>query len=91
MVVNFTGFLVDGNGRRWIEIRVSGPHYNDSGGDYFFELTAPEIVGRAERIFGVDEDQGRSLAAKYLSAKLDGRLLLDRDGSPIEVLDLIPT
>ncbi len=88
MVVEFTGYLVDANDRRPVRICISGPHYNASGSDYFFELTAPEILGRVERIFGVDENQSGELAARYLLARLNGRSLLSQDGNPTDVLDL---
>ena len=66
MIVEFTGFLVEEDRRRDVRIRISGPHHDIAGDDSYFEVAAPEIFDRVERIFGVDEAQARKLAEAYL-------------------------
>lgn len=88
MAFDFVGYLGDGAGRKDFALRVLGPKHNPEGRDYFVELEAPGVLTKTERIFGVDEDQARQLAARYLVSRLQGRLLYDQQGREVDVREL---
>jgi hypothetical protein len=89
MTLDFVGYLGDGAERREFALRIVGPIHNPESGDYFVELEAPTVLTKTERIFGVDEDQARQLAARYLHSRLEGLSLHDQRGRQVDVDELL--
>lgn len=89
MSLEFTGYLGTGAERRSFVLRLLGPERHEEGGDYFVTIDAPAVLTRVERIFGVDENQARQLAARYLLEHLAGRPIYDTEGRPVDLRELL--
>lgn len=84
----FSGFLSDGSRLVPLEVRIS-PVVLSKHADYFCTVDAPVLFGKARDIYGADANQARVLAARFVTAALEGREILDQNTKPIDFGQLV--
>ena len=61
-------FLEDSGQRTPFHLRISAPEKTKGEDDYFCRVHAPVLFTDDKQIFGVDEDQARELALRFVAA-----------------------
>jgi hypothetical protein len=83
-ILEINGFFENDTGKSPFYLKISEPIRSETGKDYYCNVHAPSLFKEDKRIYGVNEDQARSLSLKFVKQMLVGKRLVDGTGKPIE-------
>jgi hypothetical protein len=84
-VVEIDGFLETNGRREPFYARISAPTAMGRTREYSCLVHAPRLFKKDKQISGIDAAQAKELAVQFLKSMLDGKLLVDKNGKPIDL------
>lgn len=83
-VYEINAFLEDDTGKHLFYLKISEPIRGETGEDYYCNVHAPLLFKEDKRIYGVDQNQAKSLALQFVKQMVVGKRLVDGTGKPIK-------
>jgi len=81
------GYLKDGNVKRSVDIRISGPI--TAVENSFCSVRLVPLIDGEKKIFGIDDEQAVALAKRFVFDLLDGAVVVDQHDAPISLSVLL--
>ncbi len=85
-IYELIAFLEEEGERVPFYLQISEPQ-QEGAEDYYCRVHAPQLFAKDKDIFGVDAEQARSLAMRFVQTLLDDKRLVDENGKAIMVGD----
>jgi hypothetical protein len=82
-VLIIDAFVEGDEQREPLHIRVLSPNRTDQS-DYFCLVCAPSLIGQDKKIYGIDQDQAKSLAVGFVKILLKDKRVVDSNGLPVK-------
>jgi len=81
--LEINAFLEDNKHFEPLHIKIYAPTQTQHQPDYSCLVHAPLLLGSDKKIYGIDEDQAKSLAVGFVKSLLEGKKVVDNNGEPV--------
>jgi hypothetical protein len=69
-------------------LQISEPLKSDNSDDYSCRVHIPFFFNKDKNIFGINEEQARKLSVNFVAFFLKDKILIDKNGQPINLQEL---